>query len=58
MTIVNFAAILIFIIGIIWIWHNLGNIEKPRKILFIIIGIFLWNFMMFMKKLDIIIYFL
>ncbi len=40
MIIVNFAAILIFMIGIIWIWHNLGNIEKPRKVLFIIIGIF------------------
>lgn len=33
------AAIFIFIISIVWIWHNLGNIEKPRKILFIFIGL-------------------
>ena len=33
------AAIFIFIISIVWIWRNLGNIEKPRKILFIFIGL-------------------
>ena len=33
------AAVFIFIISIVWIWHNLGNIEKPRKILFIFIGL-------------------
>ena len=33
------AAIFIFIISIVWIWHNLGNIDKPRKILFIFIGL-------------------
>lgn len=33
------AAVFIFIISIVWIWHNLGNIEKPRKILFILIGL-------------------
>lgn len=39
MTIIMIAAIFIFIISIVWIWHNLGNIEKPRKILFIFIGL-------------------
>lgn len=39
MTIIMIAAIFIFIISIVWIWHNLGNIEKPRKILFILIGL-------------------
>lgn len=39
MTIILIVAILIFIIGIVWTWHNLGNIEKPRKILFIFLGI-------------------
>lgn len=33
------AAVFIFIISIVWIWHNLGNIEKTRKILFILIGL-------------------
>lgn len=33
------VAVFIFIISIVWIWHNLGNIEKPRKILFILIGL-------------------
>ena len=33
------VAVLIFIISIVWIWHNLGNIEKPRKVAFIIIGL-------------------
>lgn len=39
MTIIMIAAVFIFIISIVWIWHNLGNIEKPRKILFILIGL-------------------
>ena len=39
MTIIMIAAVFIFIISIVWIWHNLGNIEKPRKILFIFIGL-------------------
>ncbi len=39
MTIIMIAAVFIFIISIVWIWHNLGNIEKTRKILFILIGL-------------------
>ena len=39
MTVITIVAVLIFIISIIWIWHNLGNIEKPRKIIFIIVGL-------------------
>ena len=39
MTIIMIAAVFIFIISIVWIWHNLGNIEKPSKILFILIGL-------------------
>ena len=39
MTIIIIATILMFIINVIWIWHNLGNIEKPRKIIFIIVGL-------------------
>ena len=39
MTIIMIVAVFIFIISIVWIWHNLGNIEKPRKILFILIGL-------------------
>ena len=39
MTVIMIVAILIFIISIVWVWHNLGNIEKPRKIAFIIIGL-------------------
>ena len=39
MTLIIIGAILIFVVSIIWMWHNLGNIEKPRKIAFIIIGL-------------------
>ena len=39
MTVIMIVAVLIFIISIVWIWHNLGNIEKPRKVAFIIIGL-------------------
>ena len=39
MTLIIIGAIFIFLISIIWIWHNLGHIEKPRKIAFILIGL-------------------
>ncbi len=39
MTVIMIVAMLIFVISIVWIWHNLGNIERPRKIAFIIIGL-------------------
>ena len=39
MTVIIIGAILIFVVSMIWVWHNLGNIEKPRKIAFIIIGL-------------------
>ena len=39
MTLIIIGAIFIFLISIIWIWHNLGNIEKPKKIAFILIGL-------------------
>lgn len=44
MTFIIIGAILIFIVSIIWIWHNLGNIEKPRKITFIVIGLLITYF--------------
>ena len=39
MTLILIGAILIFVVSMIWMWHNLGNIEKPRKVAFIIIGL-------------------
>ena len=39
MTLIIIGVILIFVISIVWTWHNLGNIEKPRKVAFIIIGL-------------------
>lgn len=39
MTLIIIGAIFIFLISIIWTWHNLGNIEKTRKIAFILIGL-------------------
>ena len=39
MTLIIIGAILIFLVSVIWMWHNLGNIEKPRKVAFIIIGL-------------------
>ena len=39
MTLIIIGAILIFVVSVIWIWHNLGNIEKPKKIVFILIGV-------------------
>ena len=38
MTIIIISSVVMFIVSIIWIWHNLGYIEKPKKIAFIIIG--------------------
>ena len=38
MTVIMIGAVIIFIISFIWIWHNMGNIEKTKKIAFIIIG--------------------
>ena len=39
MTLITIGTILIFVVSIVWTWHNLGNIEKPRKVVFIIIGL-------------------
>lgn len=39
MTIIIIGAILIFIVSCVWTWHNLGVIERPRKIVFIIISL-------------------
>ncbi len=39
MTLIVVGTILIFVVSIVWTWHNLGNIEKPRKVVFIIIGL-------------------
>ena len=39
MTLIMIGAILIFVVSVIWMWHNLGNIEKPKKIAFIISGL-------------------
>ena len=39
MTLITIGMVLIFVVSIIWTWHNLGNIEKPKKVVFIIIGL-------------------
>ena len=39
MAIIIIGAILIFIVSCVWTWHNLGVIERPRKIVFIIISL-------------------
>ena len=39
MAIIIIGAILIFIVSCVWTWHNLGVIEKSRKIVFIIISL-------------------
>lgn len=39
MAIIIIGAILIFIVSCVWAWHNLGVIERPRKIVFIIISL-------------------
>ena len=31
MTLIIIGAILIFVVSVIWMWHNLGNIEKTKK---------------------------
>ena len=41
MTIIIGIAVFILAISIVWIWHNLGNIEKPRKLIFIVVGLVL-----------------
>ena len=39
MTLITIGMVLIFVVSIVWTWHNLGNIEKPKKVVFIIIGL-------------------
>lgn len=39
MTLIIYVAVFILIISAIWIWHNLGNINKNKKIVFILIGL-------------------
>ena len=39
MTLIMIGAILIFVVSVIWMWHNLGNIERPKKIALIISGL-------------------
>ena len=41
MALVILITILVYIILIVWTWHNLGFIEKTKKIAFIVIGILL-----------------
>ena len=38
MTIIMCISMLILIVSIIWVWHNLGNIEKKYKVAFIVAG--------------------
>ena len=37
------TAIIIYFIAIAWSWHNLGFIEKSKKIAFIVIGILIMS---------------
>ena len=39
MTLIIVGAILIFVISIIWVWHNLGNMGRTKKITFILVGL-------------------
>ena len=39
MALIIIGTVLIFVVSIIWTWHNLGSIEKPKKVAFIIIGL-------------------
>ena len=39
MTLIIIGIMLLFVVSIVWTWHNLGNIEKPNKLAFIIIGL-------------------
>ena len=39
MTLIIIGIMLLFVVSIVWTWHNLGNIEKPKKVVFIIIGL-------------------
>ena len=38
MTIIVIISIVIYAILVTWCWHNLGRIEKSKKIIYIIIG--------------------
>ena len=40
MTFIILITIIIYLVMIIWTWKALGEIEKPKKVLFILIGIF------------------
>ena len=39
MTIFIIIAIAIYMVSLSWVWKNLGNIEKNKKIIFIAIGV-------------------
>ncbi len=39
MTLIIIGAIFVFLISIVWVWHNLGNIERPKKVAFILVGL-------------------
>ena len=41
MAIIILVSIIIFVILITWCWHNLGKIEKGKKIVYIILGLIL-----------------
>lgn len=38
MTVILIVTILIILVLTVWCWHNLGNIENYKKILYIIVG--------------------
>ena len=40
MTFIILITIIIYLVMIIWTWKGLGEIEKPKKVLFILIGVF------------------
>ena len=41
MAIIILVSIIIFVILVTWCWHNLGKLEKNKKIVYIIIGLVL-----------------
>ena len=40
MTFIILITIIIYLVMIVWTWKGLGEIEKPKKVLFILIGVF------------------
>ena len=45
MTIVVVTIILLYLVLIAWTWYNLGMLEKPKKVIYILVGVLI-NFVL------------